>query len=82
MSYSDCRDCHGEKLDGRPSAPVPPGPNLRVVKGWTAEQFISTLRTGTNPSGHALKPPMPWKQIGRMDETELTALYEYLRLLR
>ena len=82
MSYSDCRDCHGEKLDGRPSAPVPPGPNLRVVKGWTAEQFISTLRTGTNPSGHALKPPMPWKQIGRMDDMELKALYEYLRLLQ
>ncbi|MCC7354541.1 MAG: c-type cytochrome [Anaerolineae bacterium] len=78
VSYNDCRDCHGANLDGRPTGPVPPGPNLRVVKGWTQEQFITTMRTGVDPSGHELMPPMPWKQIGRMDDVELAALYQYL----
>jgi mono/diheme cytochrome c family protein len=82
VSYNDCRDCHGANLDGRPSGPVPPGPNLRVVKGWTQEQFITTLRTGVDPSGHELKPPMPWKQVGRLDDVELAALYQYLHNLQ
>jgi hypothetical protein len=42
------------------------------------EQFMTTLRTGKDPSGHELKPPMPWKSTGRLDDVELTALYEYL----
>lgn len=81
VSFLDCRDCHGENLDGRPSGPVPPGPNLRVVQGWTQAQFITTLRTGVDPSGHALQPPMPWKQYGQLDDTELAAVYRYLQSL-
>ena len=80
-SYTDCRDCHGEKLDGKPSGPVPPGPSLKVVQGWTLEQFAKTLRTGVNPYGHQLQPPMPWQTYGKMDDVELEALYSYLRSL-
>lgn len=78
IGYQDCRDCHGVNFDGVVSGPVPPGPALAHVEGWTVEQFITTMRTGTNPAGHELQPPMPWKQIGRMDDVELTAMYEYL----
>jgi len=60
---------------------VKPGPNLRVVQGWTREQFISTLRTGVDPSGHTMQPPMPWKPYSKMDDEELTALYAYLKNL-
>ena len=81
ISFLDCRDCHGENLDGRPSGPVPPGPDLRVVQGWTQAQFISTLRTGMDPSGHELQPPMPWKQYGQLDDVELAAVYAYLKSL-
>jgi mono/diheme cytochrome c family protein len=76
VSYNDCRDCHGEQLDGHPA-----GPNLRVVQSWTAEQFITTLRTGVDPTGHALQPPMPWKTYGQMDDEELNAVYQYLLAL-
>src|SRR5712692_1128576 len=76
VSYNDCRDCHGEQLDGHPTGTGPAGPNLRVVQGWTAQQFIATLRSGVDPSGHALQPPMPWKIYGRMDDDELTAVYQ------
>jgi mono/diheme cytochrome c family protein len=51
ISYVDCRDCHGEQLDGEVSPPTPPGPNLALVKGWTAEQFVTTLRAAAT---HAL----------------------------
>jgi mono/diheme cytochrome c family protein len=76
-SWMDCRGCHGEDLQGgKPPAPV--GPSLQVVKGWTQEQFVTAMRTGIDPSGHALKDPMPWKTIGKLDDVELAAMYAYL----
>jgi mono/diheme cytochrome c family protein len=81
VSYKDCRDCHGEAMDGAAVPPAPKGPPLFHIRGWTAEQFITTLRTGVNPDGHELQPPMPWKSYGSMDDVELTAVYEYLRAM-
>ena len=79
LSYQDCRDCHGEDLAGGVEGQLAPiGPSLHLVKGWTLEQFITTLRTGVDPSGHELNSQMPWRNIGRMDDDELTAVYEYL----
>jgi mono/diheme cytochrome c family protein len=79
VAYAGCRDCHGADLKGRaPGGFEPAGPNLRVVQGWTVEQFLTTLRTGVDPSGHALTGPMPWKVLGRMDDDDLTAVYLYL----
>ncbi|MCC7357995.1 MAG: cytochrome c [Anaerolineales bacterium] len=79
VSFQDCVVCHGVNLDGNPSSPiVPAGPDLAVVKGWTAEQFLTTFRTGVDPSGHQLSEAMPWRQIARLDDVELTAVYEYL----
>lgn len=80
LSYQDCRDCHGEDLLGGVEDQLTPfGPNLKVVKTWTQEQFITTLRTGVNPMDYALDPAkMPWKSIGRMDDEELKAIYVYL----
>jgi mono/diheme cytochrome c family protein len=79
LSYQDCRDCHGEDLRGGVEGQLPPiGPDLRLVKGWTQEQFMSTLRTGVDPSGHTLSIQMPWQNIGRMEDEELVAMYSYL----
>jgi hypothetical protein len=53
-----------------------------VVQGWTVEQFVTTLRTGVDPSGHALdNTQMPWETIGLLDDEELGALYAYLKAL-
>jgi hypothetical protein len=54
------------------------GPDLRLVKAGTREQFLATLRTGTDPAGHVLSAQMPWQGIGRMSDAELSAIYEYL----
>jgi len=80
-SYSDCAACHGANLDGKVSPPLPTGPNLRVVKGWVADQFVSTMRTVVNPAGHELQPPMPWKSFAKLDDVELTAMWLYLKSL-
>ena len=80
LSYQDCVLCHGADLTGgEPGQLAPVGPSLAVVRGWTREQFIATLRTGVDPSGHALNNQlMPWQNIGRMDDDELAATYAYL----
>jgi mono/diheme cytochrome c family protein len=83
LSYQDCRACHGSDLSGGvPGQLGPIGPNLSFVKTWKPEQFINTLRTGVDPYGHAIGEMMPWRSIGKMDDEELTAIYEYLTQLR
>ncbi len=83
--WRDCRFCHGPDLGGgtgEPAGLTPKGPNLRVVQGWTREQFIATLRTGKDPGGRALdNAQMPWKEIGLLDDDELGAVYAYLKSL-
>jgi mono/diheme cytochrome c family protein len=79
---SGCGTCHGAALDGQniPQGP-PPGPNLRVVKGWTEEQFIRSLREGVDPAGKRLTDEMPWREYGRGTDDDLRALYLYLTSL-
>ena len=79
LSYQDCRECHGKTLSGgTPGQLAPLGPDLGVVKSWSFDEFVATFRTGIDPSGHALGKEMPWQPIGRMDNDELRAIYEYL----
>jgi mono/diheme cytochrome c family protein len=79
LSYQDCRECHGKALTGGVSGQLPPvGPDLSVVKVWSLDQFVATMRTGVDPTGHELSTEMPWRPVGRMSEDELRAIYEYL----
>jgi mono/diheme cytochrome c family protein len=80
LSYQDCRACHGPNLTGGvPGQIAPIGPNLRVVRAWNKEQFIATMRTGLDPAGRPLSELMPWRVLGKMDDDELTAVFEYLQ---
>lgn len=78
LSYQDCRSCHGPDLLGGKNQLTPNGPGLRTVRGMTQSEFIDMMRSGTRPDGRPLQEPMPWKAIGRMDDEELSALYQYL----
>lgn len=79
---SGCRTCHGPALDAQDIREgPPPGPNLRVVKGWTEKQFVRTMREGIDPSGRRLSDAMPWREYGRGTDDDLRALYVYLRSL-
>ena len=79
MSYQDCRECHGANLTGGVEGQLGPiGPDLNLVKEWKLEEFIATMRTGRDPGGYELSKQMPWRPIGKMDDEELGAVYEYL----
>jgi mono/diheme cytochrome c family protein len=79
MSYQDCRECHGANLTGGVQGQLGPiGPDLSLVKEWKLEEFVATMRTGVDPGGHELNEQMPWRPIGKMDDEELGAVYEYL----
>jgi mono/diheme cytochrome c family protein len=84
----DCRICHGPDLNGGPF-PDPTitkiSPNLTTggeLAGWTEEDFINSIRTGTTPSGHQLDPLfMPWKDYAKLHDDELRAVWLYLQSL-
>jgi mono/diheme cytochrome c family protein len=81
LSYQDCRACHGANLRGGvPSNAVTlVGPSLEIVRSWTPAQFIATLRTGVDPYGHELDSNrMPRRELGKMDNEELEAVYRYV----
>jgi mono/diheme cytochrome c family protein len=81
--FIDCAICHGESLTGGTSPIAPKGPSLAVVGFWTVDQFKTTMRTGVSPTRGPLDPDkMPWKNIGLLDDVELTALYEFVKTVR
>lgn len=87
VNVSDCRNCHGPALTGAKSSEpgAPPAPSLSAdgeLAGWTTDEFIATLRTGTTPDGRPLNPAfMPWPGYGRMTDDDLTAVFQYLQSL-
>jgi cytochrome c553 len=79
LSYEDCRACHGLSLTGGVAGQITPiGPSLQIVKNWKLQEFIATLRTGKDPTGRPISNVMPWQTVGKMDDEDLTAIYEYL----
>jgi len=83
VKWMGCEECHGPNLAGSQGGFLPPGPNLRSVKGWTREGFITAMRTGKTPFGKQLDSlQMPWKPLGRYSDEDLTALHAYLVTLK
>ena len=80
-----CTGCHQNNLKG--GDPVIPGsPQVADITSsgnlgkWTEEQFLVALRTGKTPEGKDLQPQfMPWPMTKSYTDTELKALYVYLR---
>jgi mono/diheme cytochrome c family protein len=86
---TSCVNCHGDGFSGGPIPGAPPSwpaaANLTPIPGaaiarWSASEFAATLRTGVTPEGRQLDSRyMPWKFLGQMTNTELEALWLYLR---
>ena len=47
----------------------------------TAELFIASLHSGRRPDGSEISPVMPFTSFKEMNETDLRALYIYLKSL-
>jgi len=86
-----CTGCHRKELTGGPIAQGPPDwpaaanltPHEQGLGSWTFEQFEAVMRKGIRRDGSALGLPMsgvvPYGE--RMTDTELKALWLYLRSL-
>lgn len=65
-----------------PASPANLTPDFKTgIGGWTEAQFIETLRTGENPRGDTLNTFMPWRQVRRMADDDLRAIFRYLQTL-
>ena len=48
--------------------------------GFSRAEFIATMRTGVTPGGDQIDPDsMPWKNVGKLTDDELTAIWLYMR---
>jgi hypothetical protein len=62
------------------SANLTPDHETGVLRDFTEQQFVETLRTGRHKGrGRPILPPMPWQFIGQMTDEDLKAVFAYLR---
>ena len=84
VDFSACQTCHGQDFAGGTNNFVAKGPNLTaIVPNWSESDFIKTIRTGIDPTGHQLIYAMPWKQFSAAyTDAELGDMYQYLHDLK
>lgn len=49
---------------------------------WTLADFKKTIRTGVDPNGEVLYPPMPIPTYQNLPDEDLTAIYNYLKTIK
>ncbi len=52
------------------------------IAEWTEETYVRALRTGRHqgqPNGRMMLPPMPWPNFAQMTDSDLKAMWTYLR---
>lgn len=82
-----CTGCHTQTFAGGPlpgaGPDTPPAANLTPAGNlsvWTESDFIKIIRTGMRPNGRPINPEhMPWPSFAHMSDTELKAIYMYLK---
>ncbi len=83
-----CKGCHGGSFSGGPipgSPPDwPPAADLTAATTYarydSLDKFRTMLRTGKRPDGETIKV-MPFPSLGALNDTDVEALYGYLRTL-
>ncbi|MNJ96769.1 Fructose dehydrogenase cytochrome subunit precursor [compost metagenome] len=86
---ASCVGCHQPNYAGGPIPGVPPSwpmaSNLTSsgnLANWSFDDFKKMGQTGVTPEGKTLNPQfMPWPAMAAMNDTELTALYNFLKSL-
>jgi hypothetical protein len=49
---------------------------------WTEQQFMETIRNGRHQGrGRQILPPMPWPAIRNLNDSDLKAIFAYLRTI-
>jgi len=86
-NFTGCHGCHGFGLSGGAVAGppgIPPASNLTPdpatgIARWTEADFERALRHGVTPDGRQLDTFMPWPYFSGMTNTEVAALWSYVR---
>lgn len=56
--------------------------SLGGIGTWTEDMFIKTIRSGKHwGHGRPIMPPMPWFNYRKMTDSDLKAVYAYLRTI-
>jgi mono/diheme cytochrome c family protein len=87
-----CTGCHGATLSGGPIAGAPPdsppaadltpGERSAMARYETEDKFVAMMRTGKRPDGSGVSQVMPFMSLRNLNDTDLSAIYAYLRTLR
>jgi mono/diheme cytochrome c family protein len=87
----DCAGCHGKDLSGGITLATPFGnlvtPNITPDKdtgigNYTADDFRAAMKTGVAPGGKLLYPAMPYAYYARMSDSDVAALWSYLKTVK
>jgi mono/diheme cytochrome c family protein len=89
MLARSCSGCHGERMSGGPipgapssfATPLNLTPDDTGLKGWEFSDFDKVLRVGLRKNGKMLDSLMPIEAWKNLDDTEMHALWAYLRSL-
>lgn len=86
-----CKGCHGPGFSGGkipgappdwpPAANLTPGDGSALVRYDAPAKFIAMMRTGKRPDNSAVSNVMPFPTLKNMSDTELGALYAFLKTL-
>ncbi|PKL74755.1 MAG: cytochrome C [Candidatus Melainabacteria bacterium HGW-Melainabacteria-1] len=88
LAKTACIGCHQNSLKGGKIAAGPPDwppasdLTQAALGSWDEAAFIKAMREGVNPSGHKIQPPMPVAMTAKLNDTELKALWNYLKTLK
>lgn len=67
----------GLEMDGLVTPNLTPDPTGRITN-WTRENFIKRFHSGKKIQ----QSPMPWSSFNRMSDTDITAIYKFLKSLK
>ena len=72
-----CLECHGPTLGGGGGGGTNITPGGPLGK-WTEADFMRAIKEGKRPDGTAIPETMPWKDMSRMSDQELDAVWQYV----
>lgn len=50
---------------------------------WQSEMFVNAMRTGKHlGAGRLILPPMPWENVGKLSDEDLSAIFNYLKSIK
>jgi len=84
-----CAGCHRPGFEGGPIAGAPPDwppaadlrPGGIITIYDTPEKFVAMMRTGERPGGGQVSRVMPFISLRALNDTDLNAIYAFLRTL-